>query len=76
MTSTPIVLFPSNPLHPTAPDSAFEDEARHAAAAGFEIGFIDLELFLGGEVNCAACPKAPVSWSTVAGSSIWTRTDA
>jgi hypothetical protein len=43
MASPPLVLFPSNPLHPTAPDSAFEDEARHAESAGFDVGFIDLE---------------------------------
>ena len=51
MASPPLVLFPSNPLHPSAPDSAFEDEARQAAGAGFDIGLIDLEVFLGG---CAA----------------------
>lgn len=59
MVSAPLVLFPSNPLHPTAADSAFEDEARHAAAAGFDIGLIDLEVFLGGDVKLRRVPEGP-----------------
>jgi len=59
MTSTPLVLFPSNPQHPTAPDSAFEGEARHAASAGFAIGFVDLEVYLGGEAKLRRVPEGP-----------------
>lgn len=59
MTKVPLMLFPSSPLHPTAPDSAFEDEARHAASAGFDVGLIDLEVFLGGEVRLRRVPGGP-----------------
>jgi hypothetical protein len=59
MTRTPLALFPSNPLHPTAPDSAFVGEARHAAIAGFDVGLIDLEVFLGGEVKLRRVPEGP-----------------
>ncbi|WP_438042666.1 ATP-grasp domain-containing protein [Sorangium sp. So ce128] len=59
MLPAPLVLFPSNPLHPTTPDSAFEEEARHAASAGFDVGFIDLEVFLGGDVKLRRVPEGP-----------------
>lgn len=59
MTSAPLVLFPSNSMHPTAPDAAFEEEARHAAGAGFDVGLIDLEVFLGGEVKLRRVPEGP-----------------
>ena len=59
MISAPVVLFPSNPLRPTSPDSAFEGEARHATSAGFDVGFIDLEVFLGGDVKLRQVPEGP-----------------
>ncbi|MFT3764034.1 MAG: ATP-grasp domain-containing protein [Minicystis sp.] len=52
-----IVLFPSNPLRPSAPDTAFEREAELAAAAGFDVGLVDLEIYLGGEVKLRKVPE-------------------
>jgi hypothetical protein len=59
MASTPLLLFPSNPLRPTAVDSGFEQDAAAAESAGFEIGFIDLELYLGGEPKLRRVPEGP-----------------
>ena len=59
MSTTPLALFPSNPLHPAEPDSAFETEAHPAASAGFDIGLIDLEVFLGGDVKLRKVPQGP-----------------
>ena len=52
-----IALFPSNPVRPTAPDTAFEREAELAAAAGFDVGFVDLEVYLGGEAKLRQVPE-------------------
>jgi len=57
MTSPPLILFPSNPLRPSLPDASFEQEAAHAAAAGFDVGLVDLELYLGGEVKLRKVPE-------------------
>jgi hypothetical protein len=54
----PLVLFPSNPLAPREPDASFAAEAAHAAAAGFAVGFIDLEVYLGGEVKLRGLPES------------------
>jgi hypothetical protein len=43
MASPPLILYPSSSLQPTAPDSAFEAEAEHAAKVGFSVGLVDLE---------------------------------
>ncbi|MFO0758433.1 MAG: hypothetical protein U0359_18215, partial [Byssovorax sp.] len=59
MLPAPLLLFPSNPLRPNAPDSAFEGEARAAETAGFDVGLIDLEVFLGGEVKLRHVPEGP-----------------
>ena len=53
----PLVLFPSNPLTPREPDTAFATEALHAAAAGFEVGLLDLEVYLGGEAKLRRVPE-------------------
>jgi len=59
MAPAPLILFPSNPLRPTLPDTSFELEAEHAGAAGFDIGLIDLEVYLGGEVKLRKVPAMP-----------------
>lgn len=46
-----LAVFPSSPIHPKKPDSAFEDEVAVAKKVGFEIGFVDLELNFGGDVK-------------------------
>ena len=52
-----LVLFPSYPGRPREPDPAFEVEVQCAKGAGFEIGFVDLELQFGGEVVLRNIPE-------------------
>jgi hypothetical protein len=59
MPPTPLLLFPSHPMRPSLVDSGFEEEAREAEAAGFAIGLIDLEVYLGGEAKLRRVPEAP-----------------
>ncbi|APR77398.1 putative membrane protein [Minicystis rosea] len=54
-----IVLFPSNPMRPNAPDTGFEREAEHAASVGFDVGFVDVEAYLGGEAKLRKVPEQP-----------------
>ncbi len=52
-----LALYPSYPGRPRDPDPAFEGEVALAKAAGFEIGFVDLELQFGGEVILRKIPE-------------------
>lgn len=45
-----MIIFPSNPLRPRQPDESFQAEYDAARECGFKIGFVDIELMLGGEV--------------------------
>lgn len=51
------LLFPSYPSAPDEPDAFFADEATAAREAGFNVGFVDVELNLGGSVHFRRLPE-------------------
>ena len=49
-----MILFPSHPSFPRQPDPSFEAEIEAAKAAGFKIGFVDVdqEIFVRSRIPC------------------------
>ena len=45
-----ILLFPSYPTNINNPDPAFDFEVKNAKQLGFTVGFVSIELMLGGDV--------------------------
>jgi hypothetical protein len=55
---TPTILFPASTAAAYLPDSAFEEEAKAAAEAGFHVAFIGLEAFFGEEPSFRKLPDS------------------
>lgn len=52
----PAILFPASTSAAYLPDSAFAEEAEHAQEAGFEVGYVSLDMMFGADVTIRKLP--------------------